>query len=38
VIVEQVLAMRRRMEALETRVRLLETELARLRGAPPPSR
>ncbi len=38
VIVEQVLALRRRMEALETRVRLLEAELARLRGAPAPPR
>ena len=38
VIVEQVLALRRRLEALETRVRLLEAELAALRGAPPPPR
>ena len=38
VIVEQVLALRGRMEALETRVRLLEAELARLRGAPAPPR
>ena len=38
VIVEQVLALRGRMEALETRVRLLEAELARPRGAPPPPR
>ena len=38
VIVEQVLAPRGRMEALETRVRLLEAELARLRGAPAPPR
>ena len=35
VIVEQVLALRRRMEALETRVRELEAELAALRRAPP---
>ena len=38
VIVEQVLALRRRLEALETRVRLLEADLAALRGAPPPPR
>jgi BMFP domain-containing protein YqiC len=38
VIVEQVLALRRRMEALEARVRLLEAELARPRGAPPSPR
>jgi hypothetical protein len=38
VIVEQVLALRRRIEALETRVRLLEGELAGLRRAPPPPR
>ncbi len=38
VIVEQVLALRRRLEALETRVRLLEAELAELRRAPPPRR
>ena len=38
VIVEQVLALRRRLEALETRERLLEAELAALRGAPPPPR
>ncbi len=38
VIVEQVLALRRRMGALETRVRLLEAELAELRRAPPPRR
>ena len=36
VIVEQVLALRRRMEALEARVRALEAELAALRRAPPP--
>ena len=38
VIVEEVLALRRRIEALETRVRLLEAELAALRRAPPPRR
>ena len=38
VIVEEVLALRRRLEALETRVRLLEAELAELRRAPPPRR
>jgi hypothetical protein len=38
VIVEQVLALRRRIEALETRVRTLEAELAELRRAPPPRR
>ena len=38
VIVEQVLALRGRMEALETRVRLLEAELAAQRRAPPPPR
>ncbi len=38
VIVEQVLALRRRLEALETRVRLLEAELAAQRRAPPPPR
>ena len=38
VIVEQVLALRRRIEALETRVRLLEAELAAQRRAPPPPR
>ncbi len=38
VIVEEVLALRRRMEALETRVRLLEAELAAQRRAPPPPR
>ncbi len=38
VIVERVLAWRRRLEALETRVRLLEAELAELRRAPPPRR
>ena len=38
VIVEEVLALRRRIEALETRVRLLEAELAELRRAPPPRR
>ena len=36
VIVEQVLALRRRMEALEARVLELEAELAALRRAPPP--
>ena len=38
VIVEEVLALRRRMEALETRGRLLEAELAPQRRAPPPPR
>jgi hypothetical protein len=38
VIVEQVLALRRRLEDLEARVRTLETELAALRGAPSPRR
>ncbi len=38
VIVEEVLALRRRIEALETRVRLLEAELAAQRRAPPPPR
>ncbi len=38
VIVEEVLALRRRIEDLETRVRLLEAELAALRRAPPPRR
>ena len=38
VIVEQVLALRRRMEAPEARVRLLEAELAALRRAPSPPR
>jgi hypothetical protein len=38
VIVEQVLALRRRTEALEARVRLLEAELARPGGAPAPPR
>ena len=38
VIVEQVLALRGRMEALETRVHLLEAELAKLRDAPAPPR
>ncbi len=38
VIVEEVLAMRRRMESLELRVRVLEQEVAALRGGrtPPP--
>jgi hypothetical protein len=38
VIVEEVLALRRRLEALETRVRLLEAELAAQRRAPSPPR
>ena len=38
VLVEQVLTLRRRLEALETRVRLLEAELAAQRRAPPPLR
>jgi hypothetical protein len=38
VIVEEVLALRRRLEGLETRVRLLEAELAAQRRAPPPPR
>jgi hypothetical protein len=37
VIVEQVLALRRRVETLEDRVRVLEAELTELRRSPPPS-
>jgi hypothetical protein len=36
VIVEQVLALRRRVETLEERVRVLEAELTKLRRASPP--
>ena len=36
VIVEQVLALRRRVETLEDRVRVLEAELTALRRASPP--
>ena len=35
VIVEQVLALRRRVETLEERVRVLEAELTALRASPP---
>jgi uncharacterized protein YhaN len=37
VIVEQVLALRRRVETLEDRVRVLEAELVARRGGSPPS-
>jgi hypothetical protein len=37
VIVEQVLALRRRVETLEARVQVLEAELKALRGSSPPS-
>jgi hypothetical protein len=36
VIVEQVLALRHRVEALEDRVRVLEAELTAIRGSSPP--
>ncbi len=36
VIVEQVLALRRRVETLEDRMRVLEAELTALRGSSPP--